>query len=209
MQADAEAKLERGLAKIILYAGATWPGQVRTDPRFKAIQNQNAPVAVVPTTKTDENDKGTGGEDGDDGDNNAQTKPPRLTADFSQDLPDEENPLTKDSPDPRESQEMDLLCQSPRLADAIVSHMDKEDNLGVKDGETDKDEFVEWAQKVNLDKTEIDLVWKELDRNKSGKVDKKEWDKFIQKRKKLRWLIGTMKSVRKMSRSAPPPNGRY
>jgi hypothetical protein len=200
IQADAEAKLERGLAKIILYAGATWPGSIKTDPRFKAIQAMKKPRAVV--RWTGDKDDAADGDDDDDDDDTRQTKPPRLTNEFSQDLPDEENPVANESPD------VDLLCPSPRLADAIVSHMDKEDNLGVKECETNYDEFAEWATKVNLDKTEIDLVWKELDRNKSGKVDKKEWDEFIQRRKKLRWLIGTMKSVRKMSRSAPP-NGRY
>lgn len=206
IQADAEAKLERGLAKIILYAGATWPGQIKTDPRFRQIEAmKNSGKSVVVPEKEANKDKDDGDDtaDGDDGGDNEQTKPPRLTDNFSQDLPDEENPDVDESP------EVDLLCPSPRLADAIVSHMDKEDSLGEKDGETDYNEFKEWAAKVNLDETEINLVWKALDSNNSGKVDKKEWDEFIQRRKKLRWLIGTMKSVRKMSRAATPPAGRY
>merc|ERR1712025_348718 len=132
---------------------------------------------------------------GHDGGDDNYTVPPPLAHDFSTQLPpDEEDPVS-------ESPELDLLCPSPRLADAIVSHLDKEDDLGVKDGETDKNEFMEWASKVNLDPTEINLVWRELDKNKSGKVDKKEWDDFLRKRKKLKWLIGTMKSVRKHTRA--------
>ena len=183
MQADAEAKLERGLAKIILYAGATWPGSIKIDPRFKALNKRSA---VGPNKNCNNDNKG----------DDTYTVPPPLAHHFSAELPpDEEDPPVSASP------ELNLLVPSPRLADAIVSHLDKENDLGVKDGETDKNEFIEWARKVSLDPTEINLVWKELDKNKSGKVDKKEWDCFLRKRKKLKWLIGTMKSVRKVQRS--------
>jgi len=209
MQADAEAKLERGLAKIILYAGATWPGQVRTDPRFQAMAGAKRAAdnaAVIP--RADDNGDGDNAAEGYYGDDsgpptaNGPMKQPRPT-DLSVLEEDEENPAMQN-----ESPDVDLLCPSPHLADAIVSHMDKEDDLGVKDGETDKEEFIEWATKVKLDKTEIDLVWRELDRNNSGKVDKREWDDFLHRRKKLKWLIGTMKSVRKMSRGSVR-TGRY
>jgi len=140
-RAVAEAKLERGLAKILLYVAANtgaWPGKKK-----RAVPK---PSYVVPTNK-------------------------------------DEDPLSPGEP------------PSPRLSDHIIAHMD----IGDHDGETDFEEFEAWAKRraVGLKPGEILCVWNKLDHDHDGKVTKQEWDRFMRKRKKLKWLITNIKSIHK------------
>jgi len=143
-RAVAEAKLERGLAKILLYVAANtgcWPGKkTRPVPR---------PAYVVPTNNKD--------------DGSEHREPP-----------------------------------SPKLSDHIIAHMD----IGDHDGETDFEEFETWAKRraVGLKPGEIMSVWNKLDHDKDGKVTKQEWDRFMRRRKKLKWLITNIKSIHNRSR---------
>merc|ERR1712159_174502 len=72
-------------------------------------------------------------------------------------------------------------------------------DIGDHDGETDFEEFESWAKRraVGLKPGEIICVWNKLDHDHDGKVTKQEWDRFMRKRKKLKWLVKNIKSIHK------------
>jgi len=143
MKANAEKKLEKGLAKLLIRGRAPQPRP----------SHENA--AIAPTTSGDES-----------------SSPSNLH--FPPDLPGSELPL-----------------ESPRFTDAIVEEMDD----GYQDGMIDFKEFSAWAKKHNLDESQRKLMWKELDKDKDGQVSKDEWDLFIQKRPRLKWLVTRLRSM--------------
>lgn len=145
MKANAEKKLEKGLAKLLIRGRA--PGK---QPRSS---HDNA--AIAPTTSGDE-----------------PNTPSNLS--FPPELPGSELPL-----------------ESPRFTDAIVEEMDD----GYQDGMIDFKEFSAWAKKHNLDESQRKLMWKELDKDKDGQVSKDEWDLFINKRPRLKWLVTRLRSM--------------
>jgi len=146
MKANAEKKLERGLANLLI--SARGPGKKQRP------SHENASIA--PTTSGDASPSSPSN----------LVFPPELPADS--DLP-----------------------QSPRFTDAIVEEMDD----GYQDGMIDFDEFSAWAKKHNLDEAQRKLMWKELDKDKDGQVSRDEWDLFIQKRPRLKWLVTRLRSL--------------
>lgn len=89
----------------------------------------------------------------------------------------------------------------PAPVTAIVQSMDD----GALDGEIDFEEFSAWAHKHNLDANQAKIMWKSLDANRDGQIDKKEWDRFIQKRPNLSWLVMRMNSAERGSLSNSVP----
>lgn len=87
---------------------------------------------------------------------------------------------------------------SPRISDAITQIMDAQNPDAEPDGMTDFAEFESWARDHNLSDKQTKMLWKDLDKNKDSQVSKKEWDEFIQKRPKLKWLVTRLKSARRL-----------
>ena len=87
---------------------------------------------------------------------------------------------------------------SPRISDAITQIMDAQNPDAEPDGMTDFAEFESWARDHNLSDKQTKMLWKDLDKNKDSQVSKQEWDEFIQKRPKLKWLVTRLKSARRL-----------
>jgi len=79
---------------------------------------------------------------------------------------------------------------------ALCVTIQEEMDTVTKDGETDFEEFSEWAKNHNLTKKQAKMMWNDLDRNHDKHVTSKEWDEYIQKRPNLKWLVTRLQSCR-------------
>merc|ERR1719460_669727 len=80
---------------------------------------------------------------------------------------------------------------------ALCVTIQEEMDTVTKDGETDFEEFSEWAKNHNLTKKQAKMMWNDLDRNHDKHVTSKEWDEYIQKRPNLKWLVTRLQSCRR------------
>jgi len=78
------------------------------------------------------------------------------------------------------------------LSVTIQEQMD----TGTKDGQTDFEEFSEWAKNHNLTEKQAKMMWKDLDKNHDKHVTSKEWEDYIDKRPNLKWLATRLQSCR-------------
>jgi len=80
---------------------------------------------------------------------------------------------------------------------ALCVTIQEEMDTVTKDGETDFEEFSEWAQNHKLTKQQAKMMWNDLDSNHDKHVTSKEWDEYIQKRPNLKWLVKRLQSCRR------------
>jgi len=95
-------------------------------------------------------------------------------------------------PSKQQPTKMNSVAPDSALSVTIQEEMD----TGTKDGETDFEEFSEWAKNHNLTKKQAKMMWNDLDRNHDKHVTSKEWDEYIQKRPNLKWLVTRLQSCR-------------
>lgn len=79
---------------------------------------------------------------------------------------------------------------------ALCVTIQEEMDTVTKDGETDFEEFSEWAKNHKLTKQQAKMMWNDLDSNHDKHVTSKEWDEYIQKRPNLKWLVTRLQSCR-------------
>merc|ERR1711964_455935 len=79
---------------------------------------------------------------------------------------------------------------------ALSVTIQEEMDTGTKDGQTDFEEFSEWAKTHNLTTKQAKMMWNDLDRNHDKHVTSNEWEEYIQERPNLKWLVTRLQSCR-------------